>query len=423
MSTIRELLGREVLDSRGIPTLEAEVHLEGGSWGRAIVPSGASTGEHEALELRDGDMQRYFGKGVLKALAGLNEKIRPVLLGMDAGSQAEIDRRLCDLDGSPDKSKLGANAILAVSLACARAEAQFRNLPLHQYLGGIRACCLPIPMMNVINGGSHSPAPLAFQEFMLRPIGASSFREALRMGAEIFQQLKSILKKRGLSVAVGDEGGFAPDLRSNEDALETLLLAIEKAGYQTGSQVTLALDCAASEFYQDGLYDSRCFEGKNGQLRDASQQVEYLCSLVRQYPIDSIEDGMAENDWDGWKELTQQLNGRCQLVGDDLFVTNPIYLQRGIEYGCANAILIKLNQIGTLSETLEVIAMAKQAGYRTVVSHRSGESEDCFIAGLAVGSEAGQIKCGSLSRSERTAKYNELLRIEEGLGSSSRYGL
>ncbi|MFA6929980.1 MAG: phosphopyruvate hydratase [Lentisphaeria bacterium] len=422
MSEISKISALEVLDSRGTPTVEVDMELMDGSKGRAIVPSGASTGENEALELRDGDKKRYFGKGVLKALAAITETISPTLIGHDVFDQAGIDQLLINLDGSPDKSKLGANALLAVSLACADAAAHAAGIPLIRYLGGVNAKRLPVPMMNVINGGAHSSAPLAFQEFMIRPIGAPSFREALRMGAEIFQSLKKVLKDRGFSTAVGDEGGFAPPLKSVEDALDTLLLSIEKAGYKPGKEITLALDCAASEYYKDKYYDSRVFEGKQGKRRDSAEQIDYLAGLIRQYPIDSIEDGMSENDWDGWKELTKKIGKKCQLVGDDLFVTNPIFLSKGISTGCGNAILIKLNQIGTLTETLDVISMARKAGYNTVISHRSGESEDCFIAALAVASEAGQIKCGSLSRSERTAKYNELLRIEHSLGENAKYG-
>lgn len=422
MPTITRISAMEVLDSRGNPTVEAHLELANGTIGRAIVPSGASTGEHEALELRDGDPKRYGGKGVLKAVSAIHQTIAPALLGKDVFNQAGIDTLLRKLDGTADKSRLGANALLAVSLACADAAAKSSRQPLFRYLGGANARRLPVPMMNVINGGAHSSAPLAFQEFMIRPVGAPSFREALRFGAEIFQGLKKVLKDRGCSTAVGDEGGFAPPLKSVEDALDTLLTAIEKAGYKAGREITLALDCAASEFFKDGFYDSRIFEGKQGKRRDSAEQIEYLANLLRQYPIDSIEDGMSENDWEGWKELTRKLGKKCQLVGDDLFVTNPIFLSKGISSGCGNAILIKLNQIGTLTETLDVISMARKAGYNNVISHRSGESEDCFIASLAVASEAGQIKCGSLSRSERTAKYNELLRIEQALGENAIYG-
>jgi enolase len=422
MGTITRITALEVLDSRGNPTVEAKLELSAGCWGRAIVPSGASTGQNEALELRDHDPKRYGGKGVLKAVSAIHETIAPALLGHDVFDQAGIDNLLRQLDGSADKSRLGANALLAVSLACADAAAKAAGQALFRYLGGVNAKRLPVPMMNVINGGAHSSAPLAFQEFMIRPVGASSFRQALRMGTEIFHCLKSVLKDRGFSTAVGDEGGFAPPLKSVEDALDTLLLAVEKAGYKVGKEITLALDCAASEFFKDGRYDSRIFEGAQGKCRDSGEQAAYLAELLRQYPIDSIEDGMAENDWDGWRELTKQLGKKCQLVGDDLFVTNPIFLEKGIASACGNAILIKLNQIGTLTETLDVIEMAKKAGYNNVVSHRSGESEDCFIASLAVATSAGQIKCGSLSRSERTAKYNELLRIEQELGDNAIYG-
>ncbi|MDD3953436.1 MAG: phosphopyruvate hydratase [Lentisphaeria bacterium] len=422
MTAITRISALEVLDSRGNPTVEADLELSDGSKGRAIVPSGASTGEHEALELRDNDPKRYCGKGVLKAVSAIHETIAPALLGKNVFDQAGMDHLLISLDGTADKSRLGANALLAVSLACADAAAKASGQPLYRYLGGVNARRLPVPMMNVINGGAHSSAPLAFQEFMIRPLGAPSFREALRIGAEIFQSLKKVLKDRGCSTAVGDEGGFAPPLKSVEDALDTLLAAIEKAGYKAGREITLALDCAASEFFKDGFYDSRIFEGKQGKRRDSAEQIDYLASLLRQYPIDSIEDGMAENDWEGWKELTRKLGKKCQLVGDDLFVTNPLFLGKGISSACGNAILIKLNQIGTLTETLDVIQMAHKAGYKNVISHRSGESEDCFIASLAVASEAGQIKCGSLSRSERTAKYNELLRIEQNLGANAIYG-
>lgn len=421
MPIIKRISALEVLDSRGVPTVEVNLELSDGSCGRAIVPSGASTGSNEALELRDADAKRYAGLGVLKAVSAVQKEIAPALIGVDVSAQAAIDELLCALDGTADKSRLGANAILAVSLAVADAAAKSYGLPLFQYLGGVNACILPVPMMNVINGGAHSSAPLAFQEFMIRPVKAASFSEALRMGAEVFYCLKALLKDRGYSTAVGDEGGFAPPLKSVEEALDLMMLAIEKAGYLAGSEITLALDCAASEFYIDGFYDSRKFEGEQGKKRNSSEQVDYLTSLVTKYPIDSIEDGLAEDDWDGWKELTVKLGDKCQLVGDDLFVTNPIFLQKGIENSCANAILIKLNQIGTLTETLNVIEMAKMAGYKNVISHRSGESEDCFIASLAVATGAGQIKCGSLSRSERIAKYNELLRIEQKLGKSARF--
>lgn len=421
MPIIKRISALEVLDSRGVPTVEVNLELSDGSCGRAIVPSGASTGSNEALELRDADVKRYAGLGVLQAVSAVQKEIAPALIGVDVSAQAAIDELLCALDGTADKSRLGANAILAVSLAVADAAAKSYGLPLFQYLGGVNACILPVPMMNVINGGAHSSAPLAFQEFMIRPVKAASFSEALRMGAEVFYCLKALLKDRGYSTAVGDEGGFAPPLKSVEEALDLMMLAIEKAGYLAGSEITLALDCAASEFYIDGFYDSRKFEGEQGKKRNSSEQVDYLTSLVTKYPIDSIEDGLAEDDWDGWKELTVKLGDKCQLVGDDLFVTNPIFLQKGIENSCANAILIKLNQIGTLTETLNVIEMAKMAGYKNVISHRSGESEDCFIASLAVATGAGQIKCGSLSRSERIAKYNELLRIEQKLGKSARF--
>jgi len=427
------LLAREILDSRGNPTVEAEVRLEGGAVGRASVPSGASTGENEALELRDGDPARYGGKGVMAAVANIQGEIAQAVVGMDASRQAELDRRLIELDGTPAKSRLGANALLAVSLAGARAAAKAAGQPLFRYLGGDAACLLPVPMMNIVNGGSHSDAPVAFQEFMIRPYGAPNFREALRAGTEVFHALRGLLKKRGLSTAVGDEGGFAPAFASAEDVLETILAAIEKAGYRAGradvgGQVSLALDCAASEFYQDGVYDYGLFETPargathEAARRDSAAQIDYLAGLVERYPIDSIEDGMSERDWAGWAALTQRLGGKCQLVGDDLFVTNVRFVQRGIDEKAANAVLIKVNQIGTLTETLDTMKLAASAGYASIVSHRSGETEDTFIADLAVATGCGQIKTGSLSRSERVAKYNRLLRIEESLGTAARYG-
>ena len=412
---ITEVIGREVLDSRGNPTVEVDVVLENGIRGRAAVPSGASTGEHEAIELRDGDKKRYGGKGVTKAVENVNTTIADALLGMDVSDQVGIDRVLLDLDGTPNKSNLGANALLGVSLACAKAAANAFNMPLYRYIGGINAKLLPIPMMNIINGGSHSDAPIAFQEFMIRPVGASSFKEALRMGAEVFHSLKKVLHERGLSTAVGDEGGFAPALEGTEDALASILQAICSAGYEPGKDVMIGLDCASSEFYSDGVYDYTKFEGSKGAKRTSEEQVNYLEELVNKYPIDSIEDGMSENDWEGWQMLTKRIGNRCQLVGDDLFVTNVQYLKKGIEMGCGNAILIKVNQIGTLTETLDAIEMAQKAGYTTVISHRSGETEDTTIADIAVAVNAGQIKTGAPCRTDRVAKYNRLLNIESEL--------
>lgn len=419
MTHIVEITGREILDSRGNPTVEVDVILESGVIGRAAVPSGASTGENEALELRDGDKSRYMGKGVLKAVDNVNTVISDALLGMDVLDQVGIDRLLIELDGTKTKCNLGANAMLGVSLACAKAAAAALEVPLYRYIGGCNAKVLPVPMMNIINGGSHSDAPIAFQEFMIRPVGSYSFREALRMGAEIFHTLKKVLHDRGLSTAVGDEGGFAPSLNGTEDALESILAAIEKAGYKPGKEVMIGLDCAASEFYKEGIYDYTKFEGSKGAKRNSAEQVLYLEELISKYPIDSIEDGMAENDWDGWEMLTAKIGDRCQLVGDDLFVTNVEYLKKGIERGCANSILIKVNQIGTLTETLDAIEMAHRAGYTTVTSHRSGETEDSTIADIAVATNSGQIKTGSMSRSDRLAKYNQLLRIEEQLGKNA----
>ena len=418
---------REILDSRGNPTVEVEVQTASGACGRASVPSGASTGEHEALELRDGDEQRYGGLGVRRAVEHVNKLIAADLKGRSVLDQTAIDRRLCALDGTPGKSKIGANAILGVSLAVAHAAANGLRLPLFRYLGGVCASTLPVPMMNILNGGAHSDAPVAFQEFMIRPVGARSFRQALRMGAEVFHALKRVLKGRGLSTAVGDEGGFAPALSGSTQALDLIVDAIRVAGYKAGrksggGEVSIALDCASSEFYRGGLYDYTAFEGSQGRKLTAAEQAEYLCELVERYPIDSIEDGMAENDWEGWRHLTQLLGGRCQLVGDDLFVTNTEFLHRGIREGCANAILIKVNQIGTLIETMEAVRMARRAGYAAIVSHRSGETEDTTIADLAVATGCGQIKTGSLSRTDRTAKYNRLLRIEELLGEAAEYG-
>ena len=418
---ITEVIGREVLDSRGNPTVEVDVILECGAMGRAAVPSGASTGEHEALELRDGDKKRYGGKGVTKAVNNVNTVIADALLGMNVTDQVGIDRVLLELDGTPTKSNLGANALLGVSLACAKAAANALEMPLYRYIGGVNAKVLPVPMMNIINGGSHSDAPIAFQEFMIRPVGAESFREALRMGAEVFHSLKKVLHDRGLSTAVGDEGGFAPALKGTEDALESIIKAIEAAGYKAGEDVMIGLDCASSEFYKDGVYDYSKFEGATGAKRSSAEQVAYLEELISRYPIDSIEDGMSENDWEGWKLLTERIGDRCQLVGDDLFVTNVQYLKKGIEMGCANSILIKVNQIGTLTETLDAIDMAHRAGYTSVTSHRSGETEDATIADIAVATNSGQIKTGSLSRSDRMAKYNQVLRIEEELGDNAQF--
>lgn len=413
---------REILDSRGNPTIEVDVNLLSGAFGRAAVPSGASTGTNEAVELRDGDKSRYMGKGVLQAVKNVNEIIAPAIMGMSALNQAEIDNFLIELDGTPTKSKLGANAILGVSLAVARAASNYLQIPLYRYIGGTNAVTLPIPMMNIINGGSHSDATIAFQEFMIRPVGAPSFKEALRMGAEVFHTLKKIFHDRGLSTAVGDEGGFAPALNGTEDALDSIMAAIKKAGYKAGKDITIALDCAASEFYKDGIYDYSKFEGPNGTKRDAKAQVAYLKELVNKYPIDSIEDGMDEQDWDGWKLLTDELGSKIQLVGDDLLVTNVKFLKKGIELGSCNSILIKVNQIGTLTETLNAIELAHRNKFTSVISHRSGETEDSTIADIAVATNSGQIKTGSLSRSDRMAKYNQLLRIEEELGNLAKFG-
>ena len=428
---IEKIIAREILDSRGNPTVEVDVTLECGIMGRASVPSGASTGEHEALELRDGDKKRYGGKGTLKAVDNVNKIIAPEILGMSALDQRAIDHKMLALDGTKTKSKLGANAILGVSLAVAKAAANYLDIPLYRYIGGTNTYTLPVPMMNIINGGSHSDAPIAFQEFMIRPVGAPCFREGLRMGAEVFHTLAKLLKKRGLSTAVGDEGGFAPALNDTEDALTIICDAIKEAGYEPGKDVKIALDCAASEFAYnvDGkwFYDYR--ELKNGTKKDpngkrfsSDEQVDFLEELINKYPIDSIEDGMGEEDWEGWKKLTDRIGDRCQLVGDDLFVTNVDFLSKGIQLGCANSILIKVNQIGSLSETLDAIDMAHRHGYTTVTSHRSGETEDATIADIAVATNSGQIKTGSLSRSDRMAKYNQLLRIEEELGDLAVYG-
>lgn len=420
---IKNITAREILDSRGTPTVEAEVTLDCGCVGVASVPSGASTGENEAIELRDGDKSRYFGMGVLNAVSNVNDIIAPALIGMSADDQVAVDRKMIELDGTPNKSRLGANAILAVSLAVAKAAANGLGIPLYKYLRGADVRVIPVPMMNIINGGSHSDSPIAFQEFMIRPVGAKSFAEGLRMGTEVFHALKKVLKKMGLSTAVGDEGGFAPMLNSSEEALDLIMTAINEAGYFPRKDITIALDCASSEFYIDGKYDYRLFEGPNARVLDKDAQIAYLKKLIETYPIDSIEDGMSENDWSGWEFMTQTLGDKCQLVGDDLFVTNVNYLEKGIKSGCANAILIKLNQIGTLTETLEAIDMAKRRGYKAIVSHRSGETEDTTIADLAVATGCGQIKTGSLSRSERTSKYNRLLKIEMELNGESVYGL
>ena len=420
---IMNIRAREILDSRGTPTVSAEVVLECGCRGTASVPSGASTGQHEAIELRDGDPSRYFGKGVLKAVSNVNEIIAPALIGHSVFEQISLDRMIRDLDGTPNKSRLGANATLAVSLAIEKAAAACMNTPLYHYLGAPNSNVLPVPMMNIINGGSHSDSPIAFQEFMIRPVGALTFNDGLRMGAEVFNMLKKVLRGKGLSTAVGDEGGFAPALGSVEEALDLIMQAIDMTGYLPGRDITLALDCASSEFFRDGVYDYSIFEGKKGKRLGRDEQVDYLKMLLSRYPIDSIEDGMSEEDWLGWELLTAEVGDKCQLVGDDLFVTNVDYLAKGIKTGCANAILIKPNQIGTLSETLEAVAMAQRHGYKAIMSHRSGETEDTTIADLAVATNCGQIKTGSLSRSERIAKYNRLLKIEEDLKGQSVYGL
>ncbi|GAB2318016.1 phosphopyruvate hydratase [Alkalibacterium sp. s-m-22] len=421
MPFITDVIAREVLDSRGNPTIEVEVITESGAFGRGMVPSGASTGEHEAVELRDGDKDRYLGKGVTKAVDNVNETIADAIIGMDVRDQMGIDKALIELDGTPNKGKLGANAILGVSIAVARAAADYLDLPLYRYLGGTNTKVLPTPMMNIVNGGSHSDAPIAFQEFMVLPVGAPTFKEALRWGAEIFHALKAILKDRGLETSVGDEGGFAPKFEGTEDGVETILEAIKKVGLEPGKDVFLGFDCAASEFYEDGVYNYAKFEGENGAKRNAEEQVDYLEELVNKYPIISIEDGMDENDWDGWKLLTERLGDKVQLVGDDLFVTNTEILKRGIDNDTANSILIKVNQIGTLTETFNAIEMAKKAGYTAVISHRSGETEDATISDISVALNAGQIKTGSLSRTDRIAKYNQLLRIEDQLGDLAVY--
>ncbi|MCI5775510.1 MAG: phosphopyruvate hydratase [Aerococcus sp.] len=421
MSLITDVYAREVLDSRGNPTIEVEVLTETGAFGRGMVPSGASTGEHEAVELRDGDIDRYLGKGVSKAVDNVNEQLADAVIGLEVTDQALIDQTMIDLDGTENKGKLGANAILGVSLAVARAAAEEVGLPLYNYLGGFNAKVLPTPMMNIVNGGSHSDAPIAFQEFMIVPAGAPSFKEALRWGAETFHNLKKLLAERGLETAVGDEGGFAPAFESADDALATIVKAIETAGYKPGEDIFLGLDVASSEFYDNGVYDYTKFEGADAPKRSAEEQVEYLESLVDKFPLITIEDGMDEDDWEGWKVLTDRLGDRVQLVGDDLFVTNTGRLANGIEKGVSNSILIKVNQIGTLTETFNAIEMAKRAGYTAVVSHRSGETEDSTIADIAVATNAGQIKTGSLSRTDRIAKYNQLLRIEDELGEMAQY--
>jgi enolase len=417
---IVKVIGREILDSRGNPTVEADVHLADGALGRAAVPSGASTGEFEAVELRDGDKGRYLGKGTLKAVKNVNEAISPAVTGLDAADQTLVDRTMLKLDGTNNKGKLGANAILAVSMAVARAQAASEMTPLYRYLGGVNARVLPVPMMNVINGGAHADNSVDVQEFMIVPIGASKFSEALRMGVETFHTLKSVLKKRGYSTAVGDEGGFAPNLKSNEEALEVLMEAITKAGFKPGEQIALALDPASSEFY-DGDKKKYVFKKSDKSEKSSEQMIEFWLNWVRQYPIISIEDGMSEGDWDGWKALTDALGKKIQLVGDDVFVTNPEILQRGIDKGVANSILVKVNQIGSLTETLEAMRLAWSSNYTTVASHRSGETEDAFIADLAVATNAGQIKTGSASRTDRLAKYNQLLRIEQELGDAAVY--
>ena len=421
MSLIIDVHARQILDSRGNPTVEVDVITENGILGRAAVPSGASTGMHEAVELRDDDKKVYMGKGVLSAIKNVNEILAKELKGIDVFEQNAIDSLMLEIDGTENKGKIGANAILGVSLAVAKAAAQESRQPLYRYIGGVNANTLPIPMMNIVNGGSHSDAPIAFQEFMIMPVGAPSFSEALRWGTEVFHNLKKILHDRGLSTAVGDEGGFAPKFDGTEDAVETILKAIEKAGYKPGEDIYLAFDCAASEFYKDGKYNYAKFEGDKGAVRTSAEQVEYLAQLAEKYPIISIEDGMDENDWDGWKLLTERLGDKVQLVGDDLFVTNVTRLQRGIDNNTGNSILVKVNQIGTLTETINAVSLAQTNGYTSVMSHRSGETEDVTIADLAVALNCGQIKTGSASRSDRVAKYNQLLRIEEELGSAARF--
>ncbi len=419
---IEKVIGREILDSRGNPTVEVDVILESGVMGRAAVPSGASTGVNEALELRDNDPKRYMGKGVTKAVANVNGPIAELLKGWNVLDQIGLDEAMIKLDGTDTKSNLGANAILGVSLAAAKAAANYLDLPLYKYIGGANTYVLPVPMMNIINGGAHSDAPICFQEFMIRPVGACCFKEGIRMGTEVFHNLKKVLKARGLSTAVGDEGGFAPALDGTEDALNVIMEAIKAAGYEPGKDVTIGLDCASSEFYKDGLYDYTWKQGADAPKRTSEEQAKFLEALVNKHPIDSIEDGMAENDWAGWKILTDLIGDRCQLVGDDLFVTNVKYLERGIAEGCANSILVKVNQIGSLTETLRAVEMAQRNRYTAVISHRSGETEDATIADIAVATNAGQIKTGSASRSDRMAKYNQLLRIQEELGDEAAYG-
>lgn len=419
---ISEIIAREIFDSRGNPTVEVDVKLSTGAFGRASVPSGASTGENEALELRDMDKGRLNGMGVLKAVENVNYIIAPELIGRNALNQRCIDNLLIRLDGTPDKSNLGANALLGVSLAVAKAAANYLQMPFYRYIGGPNAHILPVPMMNIINGGAHSDAPIAFQEFMIRPVGAKSMKEAVEMGANVFHTLKRLLKKAGYRTAVGDEGGFAPALENAEEALNYIVSAIQNAGYIPSKDITIALDCAASEYYRHGVYDYSKFEGDRGLRRTSEEQVAYLESLIGKYPIDSIEDGMAENDWQGWQMLTQRIGKRCQLVGDDLFVTNVKYIQKGINSKCANAVLVKINQIGTLTETLEAISLASRNRYATIISHRSGETEDTSIADIAVAVNSGQIKTGSMSRTDRVAKYNRLIRIEEELGNDAGYG-
>ena len=421
MTTIVDVHGRQIIDSRGNPTVEVEVELSGGAYGRAAVPSGASTGEHEAIELRDGDDSRYLGKGVTKAVGNVNGKIAETLVGMDAIDQTAIDKAMLAVDGTPNKAELGANAILGASLATAHAAAAACGLPLYKYIGGPNAKVLPVPMMNVLNGGSHSDAPIDVQEFMVMPVGASSFSEALRMGCEIFHALKKVLKDQGLSTAVGDEGGFAPNLASNEAALESLVVAVEKAGYKLGDEIEFALDVASSEFF-DAEKGKYVFSKSDGSEKDSDEMVAYYQDLVGKFPIRSIEDGFDENDWDGWKKLTDAIGDKVQLVGDDLFVTNVDFLKKGIDLGVANSILVKVNQIGSLTETLDAVEMAKESQYTSVISHRSGETEDVTIADIAVATNAGQIKTGSLSRTDRICKYNQLLRIEEQLGDNAVYG-
>lgn len=424
MSIIEEVIAREILDSRGNPTIEVDVYTESGLLGRAAVPSGASTGENEATELRDGDKKRYLGKGVLKAVKNVNETIADELIGMDSCNQVEIDNMLISLDGTPNKANLGANAILGVSLACAKAAAQYCELPLYKYIGGPLARILPVPMMNIINGGKHADNNVDLQEFMIMPVGAPNFREALRWGAEIFHNLKSVLKNKGYNTAVGDEGGFAPSLKSNEESLQVIMQAIEKAGYKPGEEICIALDPASSELWGEAAKDGKAgykFWKSSKDILTSSEMVSFYADLVSKYPIISIEDGLAENDWDGWKELTDKLGSKIQIVGDDLFVTNTKYLQKGIDLGVANSILIKVNQIGTLTETIEAINMATQAKYSSVVSHRSGETEDSTISDIVVAMNAGQIKTGSTSRTDRICKYNQLLRIEEELGNTGIY--